>query len=82
MIKYVPLDVVCVIHASLVHLLTMVNTTAWLFPTIALFGTLILGIFIYHSLIKHPPGNLEGLLTPALSLTLELTTLQDRPGGV
>ena len=58
-----------VTHASLVHLLIMVNTTIWLFSTIALVGALVLGIFIYHSLIKHPLDDLEGLSTPASSLT-------------
>ena len=56
-----------VIHTSLAHLFTMVDTATWLFPTIALFGVLVLGVFIYYSVVKHPLGNLEGLPTLALS---------------
>ena len=58
-----------VTHASLVHLFTMVDTAAWLFPTVALFGIFILGIFVYYSVIKHPLGDLEGLPTLVSSST-------------
>ena len=60
---------VCVTHASLAHLLIMVDTTTWLFPTIALVGILVLSVSTNHSLIKHPVGDLEGLSTPASSST-------------
>ena len=56
-------------HASQAHLLIMVDTATWLFPTIALVGALILGILVYLSLIKQPLGDLEGLSTPASSST-------------
>ena len=58
---------VLVIHASLVHLFTMIDTAAWLFPTVALFGVFVFSVFVYYSVIKHPLGDLEGLPTLALS---------------
>jgi hypothetical protein len=37
----------------------MVDTAAWLFPTFFLIAMLILGFFLYRSMVQHPLGDLE-----------------------